>query len=263
MNVLERFRLDGKVALITGASHGIGEGLALALAGAGADVALAARGVADLERVAGAVRDLGRRALVVPTDVSDLDQVEAMVGGTAAALGEPDILLNVAGVNRRKPIVDVTPDDWDYVLNVNLRGLYFASQAVARRLVARGAGWGRIIHIASMTSYRGFSDLSLYAITKSAVVNLTKTQAVEWAVHGIRVNAIAPGWIETPMTAQMSPGRRRWVETHLPQGHYGQPEDLAGAAVYLASPASDYTTGQTFPVDAGFTAGNPWPALED
>ena len=262
MNVLERFRLDGRVALITGASHGIGEGLALALAGAGADVALAARSVDDLQRVAGAVRQLGRRALVVPTDVSDLAQVAAMVERTAEALGEPDILLNVAGVNRRKPILEVTLDDWNFVLDVNLRGLYFASQAVARRLVARNAGWGRIIHIASMTSYRGFSDLSLYAVTKSAVVNLTKTQAVEWAGYGIRVNAIAPGWIETPMTAQMSPGRRQWVEAHLPQGAYGQPEDLAGAAVYLASPASDYTTGQTFPVDAGFTAGNPWPALD-
>ena len=168
----------------------------------------------------------------------------------------------MAGVNRRKPILDVTLDDWNFVLDVNLRGLYFASQAVAKRLVARNAGWGRIIHIASMTSYRGFSDLSLYAVTKSAVVNLTKTQAVEWAGYGIRVNAIAPGWIETPMTAQMSPGRRQWVEAHLPQGAYGQPEDLAGAAVYLASPASDYTTGQTFPVDAGFTAGSPWPALD-
>jgi NAD(P)-dependent dehydrogenase (short-subunit alcohol dehydrogenase family) len=263
MSVLERFRLDGKVALVTGASHGIGEGLALALAGAGADVALAARSVDDLQRVAGRVQGLGRRALVVPTDIADLSQVEAMVARTAAELGEPDVLLNVAGVNRRKPIVEVTPEDWDFVLNVNLRGLYFASQIFVRRLVAREAGWGRIIHIASMTSFRGFATLSLYAITKSAVVNLTKTQAVEWASYGIRVNAIAPGWIETPMTAQMNPARRRWVEEHLPQGHYGTVEDLAGAAVYLASPAGDYTTGQTFAVDAGFLAGNPWPTLDE
>ncbi len=263
MNVLDRFRLEGRVALVTGASHGIGEGIALALAGAGADVALAARGVDDLERVAGAVRDLGRQALVVPTDVSDLGQVEAMVRRTAEGLGEPEILFNVAGVNRRKPILDVSLDDWNFVLDVNLRGLYFASQAVARRLVARQAGWGRIVHIASMTSYRGFADLSLYALTKTAVISITRSQAVEWAGQGIRVNAIAPGWIETPMTAQMNAGRRRWVETHLPQGAYGTVEDLAGMALYLASPASDYTTGQTFPVDAGFLAGNPWPALSE
>jgi 2-dehydro-3-deoxy-D-gluconate 5-dehydrogenase len=263
MDVLDRFRLEGRVALVTGASHGIGEGIALALAGAGADVALAARGVDDLERVAGAVRDLGRQALVVPTDVSDLGQVEAMVRRTAEGLGEPEILFNVAGVNRRKPILDVSLDDWNFVLDVNLRGLYFASQAVARRLVARQAGWGRIVHIASMTSYRGFADLSLYALTKTAVISITRSQAVEWAGQGIRVNAIAPGWIETPMTAQMNPGRRRWVETHLPQGYYGTVEDLAGMALYLASPASDYTTGQTFPVDAGFLAGNPWPALSE
>jgi 2-deoxy-D-gluconate 3-dehydrogenase len=263
MNVLGRFRLEGRVALVTGASHGIGEGIALALAGAGADVALAARGVEDLERVAGALRALGRRALVVPTDVSDLAQVEGMVRRTAEGLGEPEILFNVAGVNRRKPILEVTPDDWNFVLDVNLRGLYFASQAVVRRLVARQAGWGRVVHIASMTSYRGFADLSLYSLTKTAVMSVTRTQAVEWAEHGIRVNAIAPGWIETPMTAQMSAGRRRWVETHLPQGHYGTVDDLAGMALYLASPASDYTTGQTFPVDAGFLAGNPWPALSE
>jgi NAD(P)-dependent dehydrogenase (short-subunit alcohol dehydrogenase family) len=262
MSVLDGFQLEGRVALVTGASHGIGEGLALAFAGAGADVALAARGVDDLERVAVAVRALGRRAAVIPTDVSDLAQVERMVSRAAELLGEPGILANVAGTTRRKPILDVTLDDWDFVLNVNLRGLYFASQCFARRLVARRAGWGKIIQIASMTSFRGFADLSLYGLTKAAVVNLTKTQAVEWAPEGIRVNAIAPGWIETPMTAQMSPARRQWVESHLPQGHYGTVDDLAGMAIYLAGPASDYTTGQTFAVDAGFTAGNPWPALQ-
>jgi 2-deoxy-D-gluconate 3-dehydrogenase len=262
MNLLDTFRLDGRIALVTGASHGIGEALALAFAEAGADVALAARGVADLERVAARARALGRRAAVVPTDVSDLTQVERLVERTAEAVGEPDVLANVAGVNRRKRILDVTLEDWNFVFDVNLRGLFFASQVFARSLVRRDAGWGKVIHIASMTSYRGFADLSLYSMTKTAVVSLTRTQAVEWAQYGIRVNAIAPGWIETPLTAQMNPARRRWVEDHLPQGHYGTVADLAGMAVYLASPASDYATGQTFPVDGGFLAGNPWPALE-
>jgi 2-dehydro-3-deoxy-D-gluconate 5-dehydrogenase len=258
MSVLDQFRLDGKVALVTGASHGIGEGLAVALAGAGAAVALASRNVDDLERVAARIRASGRRAAVVPTDVSDLAQVERMVERTAGALGEPDILANVAGVTRRKPMLEVTPEDWDFVFNVNLRAVYFASQAFARRLVARGAGYGKILHIASMTSYRGFPDISLYGLTKTAVVSLTKMQAVEWAPYGIRVNAIAPGWIETPMTATMAPARRKWVEDHLPQGHYGTVDDLAGMAVYLASAASDYATGQTFAVDGGFLAGHPW-----
>ena len=204
MNVLDRFRLEGRVALVTGASHGIGEGIALALAGAGADVALAARGVDDLERVAGAVRDLdGRPWSSLPTSLI-WARLRRWCARTVEGLGEPEILFNVAGVNRRKPILDVSLDDWNFVLDVNLRGLYFASQAVARRLVARQAGWGRIVHIASMTSYRGFADLSLYALTKTAVISITRSQAVEWAEQGIRVNAIAPGWIETPMTAQMN-----------------------------------------------------------
>jgi 2-deoxy-D-gluconate 3-dehydrogenase len=263
MNVLQRLRLDGKVALVTGASHGIGEGLAIAFAEAGADVALAARSVHDLERVAARIHEVGRRAAVVPTDVADLAQVRRMVERTAAELGEPAILANVAGVTRRKPILDVTLDDWNFVLDVNLRGPYFASQEFTRRLVARHAGWGKIIHIASMTSYRGFADLSLYGLTKTAVLGLTRFQAVEWARYGVRVNAIAPGWIETPMTATMNPARRQWVEAHVPQGHYGEVDDLAALAVYLASEASDYVTGQTFPVDGGFLAGNPWPALEE
>jgi 2-deoxy-D-gluconate 3-dehydrogenase len=262
MALLDRFSLAGKIALVTGASHGIGEGLARALAAAGADVALAARGVDDLERVADAIQQTGRRAVVVPTDVAQLEQIERMLTRTVEQLGEPDILANVAGVTRRKAILDVTPADWDYVMGINLRGPYFATQAFARRLVARAAGWGKVIHIASMTAYRGFADVSLYGMSKAAIVNLTAMQAVEWVGHGIRVNAIAPGWIETPMTAQMNPARRRWVEAHVPQGHYGTVDDLAGLAVYLASPASDYTTGQTFAVDGGFLAGNPWPDLE-
>jgi 2-deoxy-D-gluconate 3-dehydrogenase len=263
MNVLDGFRLDGKVALVTGASHGIGEAIAVAYAEAGAQVAIAARNEADLRNVAARIEQrTNRKALIVPTDVADLSQLERMVTRTAEALGEPDILANVAGTTLRKAMVDVTPEEWQRVVDVNLRSVYFASQAFVRRLVQRNAGWGKILNIASMTSYRGFDGSSVYGMTKSAVVNLTQMQAVEWVSLGVRANAIAPGWIETPMTAGMAASRRQWVEEHVPQGHYGVPEDLAGLALYLASPASDYCTGQTFPVDGGFTAGSPWPQPE-
>jgi NAD(P)-dependent dehydrogenase (short-subunit alcohol dehydrogenase family) len=259
MAVLDRMRLDGRVALVTGASHGIGEGTALALAEAGADVALAARARDDLERVAGLVRERGRRALVAPTDVRELGRLEPLVERTVRELGRLDVLVTAAGVTRRKPILECTLEDWDFVLDVNLRAVYFLSQAAARVMTAQRSG--KIIHIASMTSYRGFDGLSLYSLSKTAIVALTRNQAVEWAPYNVQVNAIAPGWIETPMTATMTPSRRRWVEEHVPQGRYGQPADIGALAVYLASPAADYVTGQTFPVDGGFLAGNPWPAL--
>jgi 2-deoxy-D-gluconate 3-dehydrogenase len=256
---LDRMRLDGRVALVTGASHGIGEAIALTYAEAGADVALAARSRDDLERVAELVRARGRRALVAPADISDLAALGPLVERTVAELGGLDILANVAGTTRRKPILDVTLDDWNYVIDTNLRGAYFISQAAARVMVPQGRG--KIVHIASMTSYRGFDGVSLYGLTKTAVLSLTRVMAVEWAPANIQVNAIAPGWIDTPMTATMVPSRRKWVEDHVPQGKYGTPDDIAPLALYLASPAADYVTGQTFPVDGGFLAGNPWPPL--
>ncbi len=260
MALMDDMRLDGRVALVTGASHGIGEEMAVAFAEQGADIALAARSQADLERVAERIRALGRRAAVVPTDVADLAAIQTMVSRTVDELGPPDILANVAGLTRRKSLLEVTPEDWDYVINVNLRGLYFVTQAVGRHLTEQQRG--KVINIASMTSFRGFADISLYGITKSAVVQFTKGMAVEWAPYNIQVNAIAPGWIETPMTVTMAPSRRRWVEEHVPQGKYGTPRDLCHMAVYLASAASDYVTGQTFAIDGGFLAGNPWPPLD-
>lgn len=255
------FSLEGKVAIVTGASHGIGEGVAKAYAAAGADVAIAARNVEDLRRVAADIAALGRRVEVIQTDVSHLDQCERLVARTNEALGAPSILANVAGVNRRKPILEVTPDDWNYILDINLRAPFFLSAMFARDHVARGATWGKILHIASMTSFRGYHDLSVYGATKSAIVNVAEMQAVEWAPYGIRSNAIAPGWIETPLTATMNPARKTWVEDHVPLGRYGVTSDIANLAVYLASHASDYVTGQTYNVDGGFTAGHPWPHL--
>ncbi|MCC6625988.1 MAG: glucose 1-dehydrogenase [Chloroflexi bacterium] len=260
VSVLDRMRLDGQVALVTGASHGIGEGIALAYAEAGADVALAARSADDLERVAGLVRALGRRALALPADMRDVAALPGLVERVVGGLGRLDILANVAGVTRRKALLEATLDDWDYVVDINLRGVYFMSQAAARAMIAGGRG-GKILHIASMTSYRGFDGISLYGLTKTAIISLTRMMAVEWAPHDIQVNAIAPGWIDTPMTSTMAPARRQWVEEHVPQGAYGTPDDIAPAAVYLCSPAAHYVTGQVVPIDGGFLAGNPWPPL--
>jgi NAD(P)-dependent dehydrogenase (short-subunit alcohol dehydrogenase family) len=261
MPTLDRFGLAGKAALITGASHGIGEGIAIGFAEAGADVALAARSVDDLERVAELVRQRGRKAVVVPTDVAKLDQLERMVPRALDELGRLDAFVNVAGNQRRRPMLEVTPEDWDFIMDVQLRAAFFGAQAAGRHMRAHGGG--KIVHIASMTSYRGFLDIALYGIAKTAIVGMIRYQALEWADRNVQVNGIAPGWIETPMTATMQPARRKWVEDHVPQHRYGQPRDVADLAVYLASPASDYVTGQTFPVDGGFLAGSPWPGLAD
>jgi NAD(P)-dependent dehydrogenase (short-subunit alcohol dehydrogenase family) len=259
MTILDRLRLDGRIALITGASHGMGEAMAVAFAEAGADVAVAARSVDDLERVAARVRAVGRRAIAIPTDVADLSAIQLMVDRTVEELGTIDILANVAGVGFRKNILDCTPDDWDYVLNIQLRSVYFVSQAVAPIMIKQKRG--KIINIASMNSYRGYQGLSLYGLAKAAVLQLTKTMAVEWAEHNIQVNGIAPGWIVTPLIANMQESRKQWVLDHTPQHRMGATEDIAALALYLASPASDFVTGQTQIVDGGFMAGHPWPPL--
>jgi NAD(P)-dependent dehydrogenase (short-subunit alcohol dehydrogenase family) len=259
MPILDKLRLDGRIALVTGASHGIGEAMAVAFAEAGADVAVAARSIGDLERVAARIRALGRRSLAVPTDVADLSAVTIMVNRTVDELGTIDILANVAGVGFRKNILDCTLADWDYVLNIQLRSVYFVSQAVVPIMIKQKSG--KIINIASMNSYRGYQGLSLYGLAKAAVLQLTKTMAVEWAEHNIQVNGIAPGWILTPLIANMQQSRKEWVLEHTPQHRMGSPDDIAALAVYLASPASDFVTGQTQIVDGGFMAGHPWPPL--
>jgi NAD(P)-dependent dehydrogenase (short-subunit alcohol dehydrogenase family) len=259
VSILEKFRLDGQVALITGASHGMGEGMAVAFAEAGADVAIAARSIDDLERVAGRVREFGRRALVVPTDVADLRAVQPMVDRTLEEFGQIDILGNVAGVSFRKNILDCDLFDWNYVMDIQLRSVFFVSQAVAPIMIRQKRG--NILNIASMNSYRGFQGLSLYGLAKAAVLQLTKTMAVEWAEHNIRVNGIAPGWIDTPLLANMQQARKDWVLEHTPQHRMGSSEDIAALALYLAAPASDFVTGQTYICDGGFLAGHPWPKL--
>ena len=210
--------------------------------------------------MAEAVRALGRRAVVVPCDVGDVAAIPAVVQRVAEAFGHIDILINCAGIQRRMTVLEATVEGWEQVINTNLRSAYFMTQAVGKRMVKQRRG--KVISIASMTAYRGFHTISPYGISKAGLANFTKYLAVEWAPYNIQANAIAPGWITTPMTAQMDDDRIQWVCEHVPQGKFGQPRDVAGLAVFLASPASDYITGQTIPVDGGFLAGNPWPTTK-
>jgi 2-dehydro-3-deoxy-D-gluconate 5-dehydrogenase len=260
VSIIDDLRLDGKVALVTGAGRGIGERMAISFAEVGADLALVSRTTGDLEKVAAQVKALGRRAVIIPADVSDLSTIPAVIDQVISGLGQLDILANVAGVTLRKPVLDANVADWDRVMNTNLRGVYFMTQAVGRVMAAQRHG--KIINITSMAAIRGFEQLSIYGMTKAAVGILTQVLGVEWAQYNIQVNGIAPGWVATSMTASRintPEWRHRWVQEQVPQGHFGQPKDIAGIAVYLASAASDFCTGQVFAVDGGFSAGNPDP----
>jgi 2-deoxy-D-gluconate 3-dehydrogenase len=246
------FDLSGKVALVTGANSGIGQALAVALAEAGADIALAGRSEPGetLARIAAT----GRRVASMAADLSSVEPVRRVVDQALAELGRIDILVNNAGTIRRNDLDDFTEDDWDTVLDTNLKTLFFLSQAAARHMVARGSG--KIVNIASLLSFQGGIRVPSYAAAKSGVAGLTKAMANELAPRGVQVNAIAPGYIETNNTAalQADAVRRRQIVERIPAGRWGRPEDIAGAAVFLASSASDYVTGQVLAVDGGWLA---------
>jgi NAD(P)-dependent dehydrogenase (short-subunit alcohol dehydrogenase family) len=246
------FDLTGKVALISGASRGIGRAIVLALAEAGADVALAARSVGALEAVAAEAEAFGRRALVIPTDVTEVAGVQAMVDRTVAGLGRLDILVNAAGVASRKPTVDLTEADYDYVYDANIKSVVFACAAAGKYFLAQGSG--KVINIGSLTTQIGLPGRGLYGSTKGAVGQLTRSLAVEWGPRGVCVNAIAPGWIDTDLSRAVlqNPEFRAGVVARTPIGRVGEPEDLGGAAVFLASSASDFVTGQILFVDGGY-----------
>lgn len=248
------FDLSGKVALITGASRGIGRAIALALAEAGADVALASRSIEALDRVAGEARAFGRRATVIPTDVTSVEQIRAMVDRTVETLGRIDVLVNAAGVGARKPTVDLTEAEFDQVYDANIKSVTFACAAAGRHFLEQRSG--KIINIASLTTTIGLPGRSLYGPTKGAVGQLTRALAVEWGPYGVCVNAIAPGWIDTQLSGPVlrNPEFRAEVVKRTPLGRVGEPEDLGGAAVFLASSASDFVTGQILYVDGGFIA---------
>jgi NAD(P)-dependent dehydrogenase (short-subunit alcohol dehydrogenase family) len=245
-------RLDGRAALVTGGSRGLGLGAALALAHQGADVALLARSADELERAAELVRRVGRRALAVRADINDTPALQAAVRQAAEEFGRLDILVNAAGVNLRRPADAFTEADWERVMGVNLKAAFFACQAAAR--VMRRQGKGKIINFSSMTAERALPNVALYAISKGGVRQMTRSLAVEWARDNITVNAVAPGRFWTQMTDDVFSALELYESAvaPIPQGRPGVPSDLAGAVVLLASDAGDYITGQTIFVDGGW-----------
>ena len=246
------FDLSGRVAVVTGANTGIGQAIAIALAQAGADVALVGRTPA--EDTAAAIRDLGRRALIVSADLSSIEPVQRIVDETVSGLGGLDILVNNAGIIRRADAVDFTEADWDAVVDTNLKSVFFLCQAAGRHMIAQGRG--RIINIASMLTFQGGIRVPSYTASKSGIGGLTKLLANEWAKHGLSVNAIAPGYIATNNTAalQADEVRNAAILDRIPAGRWGDAADLGGAAVFLASDAAAYVQGHILAVDGGWLA---------
>ncbi len=252
--VLESFRIDGKVALVTGSERGLGQGYATALAQAGADV----MGVTNAEaapETAAAVGAAGRRYAHFKADLRSIEPVPGILEAARRAFGRIDILVNNAGMILRNDAISFTEKEWDDVMNVNLKTLFFLSQAVARMMIEKGGG-GKIINVASMLSFQGGIRVPSYTASKSGVKGLTMLLANEWARHGIQVNAIAPGYMATDNTAPLRADAQRSAEIlgRIPAGRWGTPQDVAGAVVFLASPASNYVTGATLAVDGGWLA---------
>ncbi len=249
------FDLSGQVALVTGTSRGLGQYFARALAHAGADLALTSRDQKALLAFAQEMQSLGRKAFRVDLDVRDHASIEAAVAAVDQHFGKIDILVNNAGCNIRKPALDVTWDDWNTILDTNLRGSFFVAQAVARGMISRG--YGRIINIGSVTSVAGFAGLAPYGASRGGIKQLTMSLADDWGKHGVTVNCLAPGWFRTKQN-QVLYDNQAWVEyitDRIPLKRPGLPNDLDGAIVFLASESSRYITGQTLLVDGGVSTG--------
>jgi len=250
--ILDSFRLDGRVAVVTGTSKGIGRGAALALAEAGADIALIDRG--DASETAEAIRALGRRVVLIRRDfaAASADVLHSAIDEAVDGLGRIDVLVNNAGTIKRAPAAEHSAGDWDEVLRVNLDSVFHLTQAAGRRMIAQGSG--RIISVASMLSFQGGITVPGYTASKHAVAGLTKAFANEWAASGVTVNAIAPGYLATDNTAALraDAARDAAILARIPAGRWGLPADLQGAFVFLASDASAYVTGTVLPVDGGW-----------
>jgi len=249
------FDLTGKVAIVTGASRGLGQYMGRALARAGADLVITSRNVESLADFRAEIENIGRKALPLRLDVRDYDSIQKMAADAEAHYGKIDILVNNAGCNVRKPAVDVTWDEWNLVLETNLRGTFFTAQAVAKRMIPRK--YGRIINIGSVTCVFGYAGLGPYCASRGGTKQLTMSLADDWGRHGITVNCLAPGWFKTAQNAVLYE-QADWVEylcDRIPLKRPGQPRDLDGAVVFLASDASAYITGQTLLVDGGISTG--------
>jgi 2-dehydro-3-deoxy-D-gluconate 5-dehydrogenase len=252
--MLDCFRLDGRVALVTGASRGLGAGMAVALASAGADVALHSM-TEPASATADAIAPSGRRTTMVTGDFSDPTAAERVVADTLSTFGRLDILVNNAGIIRRRAASEHTDEDWDAVIAVNLSSVFRLCRAAGRHMIERRSG-GKIVNVASMLSFQGGLRVASYTASKSGLAGLTKMLANEWAPRGINVNAIAPGYFVTDNTSALRADAKRNAEilARIPAGRWGDPDDLAGAAVFLASSASDYVHGVILPVDGGWLA---------
>ncbi len=251
--ILDAFSLQGKVAIVTGCNTGLGQGMALGLAGAGCDIVGVNR--SEPSDTKAKVEALGRTFIDVRADLKQMDAIPQVLEQVMAALGRVDILVNNAGLIRRDDAIDFSEQDWDDVMDVNLKSVFFMSQAVARQFIKQGNG-GKIINIASQRSFQGVIRVPSYTASKSGIMGLTRLMANEWARHGINVNAIAPGYMATNNTAalQADEERNRQILERIPAERWGTTEDLAGPCVFLASNASDYVNGYTLAVDGGWLA---------
>jgi len=249
------FDLSGQTAIVTGTSRGLGQYFARALARAGADLVLTSRTRATLEPFAEEVRALGRKAVCVELDVRDHESIQHMAAEVEAACGQIHILVNNAGCNIRKPALDVSWEDWNTILDTNLRGTFFVAQAVARGMIAHG--YGRIVNIGSVTSVAGYAGLAPYGASRGGVRQLTMSLADDWGRHGVTVNCLAPGWFRTEQNKTLYENQEwlGYLVDRIPVKRPGRPDDLDGAVVFLASEASRYVTGQTLLVDGGISTG--------
>ena len=252
---MKQFDLTGKVAIVTGASRGLGQTFARALARAGADLVITSRTLDSLKAFAREIEAMGRRAVPLALDVRDEGSIRGMVSDAAKAYPRIDILVNNAGCNVRKPAADVTWDDWNLILDTNLRGAFFVAQSVAKEMIPHGRG--RIINIGSVTSVMGYAGLGPYGASRGGIRQLTMSLADDWGPHGITVNCLAPGWFKTEQNKVMyeDPEWVAYLIDRIPMRRPGKPGDLEGPVVFLASDASEYVTGQTLLVDGGISTG--------